>query len=52
MKILKSGQDQMDFASSTRTAENRTRRKEIVAKSSVVPNNLPKLRDRIDIEAH
>ena len=48
MKILKRGQDPMDFASSTRAAENRIRWKEIVAKSSVVPNNLPKLRDRIE----
>ena len=33
----------MDFASSTRAAENRTRWKGIVAKSSVMPHNLPRL---------
>ena len=33
----------MDFASSTRTAENRTSRKGIVAKSSKVPRRLSKI---------
>ena len=39
----------MDFGSSTRAAENRTRWKGIVANSSVVPlsNDLPRLWDRI-----
>ena len=34
---------EMIFASSTRAAENRTRWKGIVAKSSVMPYNLPRL---------
>ena len=38
----------MDFASSTRTAENRRRSKEIVANSSVVPHDPPRLWDRIE----
>ena len=38
----------MDFASSTRAAENRTRWKGIVANSSVVPDDLPRLWDRIE----
>ena len=38
----------MDFASSTRAAENRTRWKGIVGISSVVPDNLPRLWDRIE----
>ena len=33
----------MDFASSTSAAENRTRWKEIVVNSSVVPRSLPKV---------
>ena len=33
----------MDFASSTRAAKNRTGWKGIVAKSSVMPHNLPRL---------
>ena len=38
----------MDFASSTRAAENRSRWKGIVANSSVVPDDLPRLWDRIE----
>ena len=38
----------MDFASSTRAAENRTKWKGIVANSSVVPDDLPRLWDRIE----
>ena len=40
----------MDFASSTRTTENRTRRKGIVANSSVVPRRPSKVMgyNRID----
>ena len=38
----------MDFASSNRTAEVRTRWKGIVVKSSVVPNGLARLWDRLD----
>ena len=38
----------IDFASSTRAAEKRSRGKEIVAKSSVVPNDLPRLWDRVE----
>ena len=38
----------MDFASSTWAAENRSRWKGIVANSSVVPRNLPRLWDRIE----
>ena len=38
----------MDFASSNRTAENSTRWKEIVAKSSVVPWHLPVLWNRTE----
>ena len=45
--ISKSGQE-WDFASSTRAAENRSRRKGIVANSSVVPDDLPRLWDRIE----
>ena len=37
----------MDFASSTRAAENRTIWKRIVANSSVVPDDLPRLWDKI-----
>ena len=33
----------MNFASSTRAAENRTRWKGTVAKSSVMPHNFPRL---------
>ena len=40
----------MDFASSTRAAENRSRWKGMVANSSLVPNDLPRLWDRIEIE--
>ena len=36
------------FASSGRAAENTERCKEIVANSSVVPNDLPRLWDRIE----
>ena len=36
----------MDFASPTRAAENRIRWKGIVAKSSVMPHNLPRLKDK------
>ena len=36
------------FASSTRAAKNRTGWKGIVAKSSVVPDDLPRLGDRIE----
>ena len=39
--------DGMDFASSTRAAENRSRWKGIVANSSVVPRR-PRLWDRIE----
>ena len=38
----------MDFASSTGAAENRSRWKGIVANSSVVPDDLPRLWDRIE----
>ena len=38
----------MDFASSTRAAENRSRWKVIVANSSVVPRRPPKVLDRIE----
>ena len=38
----------MDFASSTRAAENKSRWKGIVANSSVVPDDLPRLWDRIE----
>ena len=38
----------MDFARSTKTAENRTKWKGIVANSSVVPDDLPRLWDRIE----
>ena len=38
----------MDFARSTRTVENRTKWKGIVANSSVVPDDLPRLWDRIE----
>ena len=38
----------MDFASSTRAAENRSRWKGIVVNSSVVPDDLPRLWDRIE----
>ena len=38
----------MDFASSTRATENRSRWKGIVANSSVVPDDLPRLWDRIE----
>ena len=38
----------MDFASSTRAAENRARWKGIVASTSVVPYDLPRLWDRIE----
>ena len=38
----------MDFASSTRAAKNRSRLKGIVANSSVVPDDLPRLWDRIE----
>ena len=38
----------MDFASSARGAENRTRWKGIVGISSVVPDDLPQLWDRIE----
>ena len=38
----------MDYASSTRAAEDRTRWKEIVVKSSLVPNDLTRLWDRLD----
>ena len=38
----------MDFASSTRAVENRTRWKGIVANSSVVSDDLPTLWDRIE----
>ena len=38
----------MDFSSSTRAAENRIRWKGIVANSSVVPGDLPRLWDRIE----
>ena len=38
----------MDFASLTRAAENRTNWKGIVANSSVVPDDLPRLWDRIE----
>ena len=34
---------EMNFASSARAVENRTRRKGIVAKSSVMLHNLPRL---------
>ena len=40
----------MDFASSTRAAENRSRWKVVVANSFVVPDDLPRLWDRIEIE--
>ena len=40
----------MDFASSTRAAENRTRWKEIVANSFVVPRRTSNVWDRIEIE--
>ena len=40
----------LDFASSTRAAENRTEWKKIVAKSSVVPDDLPKLWDRMELK--
>ena len=36
----------MDFTSSTRAAENRTRWRGIVANSSVGPHDLPRLWDR------
>ena len=39
---------EMDFASSARAAENRTRWKGIVANSSVVPEDLPRLWDRTE----
>ena len=39
---------EMDFASSTWAAENRSRWKGIVAKSSVVPRRLPRLWARIE----
>ena len=38
----------MDFVSSTRAAEDRTRWEKIVVKSSVAPNDLTRLRDRLD----
>ena len=38
----------MDFASSTRAAENRSKWKGIAAKSSVVPNELAWLWDKIE----
>ena len=38
----------MDFASSTRAAKDRTRRKGVVVKSSVLPNDLTRLWDRLD----
>ena len=38
----------MDFASSAKAAENRTRWKEIVAKSSVMPQQSSKLWDRTE----
>ena len=38
----------MDFASSTRAAEGRTRWKGVVVKSSVVPQRLAMLLDRLD----
>ena len=38
----------IDFVSSTRAAENRTMWKGIVANSSVVPDDLPRLWDRIE----
>ena len=38
----------MDFASSTRAAKDRTRWKGMVVKSSVVPNDLARLWDRLD----
>ena len=38
----------MDFASPTRAAGNRTRRKRNVVNSSVVPDDLPRLWDRIE----
>ena len=38
----------IDFVSSTRTAENRTRRKGTVANSSLVPRRPSKLWDRIE----
>ena len=38
----------MDFANSTRAAENRTRWKGIVANLSVMPDDLSRLRDRIE----
>ena len=38
----------MDFASSTKAAENRSRWKGIVVNSSVVPDDLPRLWDRIE----
>ena len=40
----------MDFVSTTRTAENRTRWKRIVAKSSVVPRRLCKVMEYIRLE--
>ena len=40
----------MNFFSSARTAENRTRWKGIVAKSSAVSNDPARLRDRMAIE--
>ena len=38
----------MNFASSTWAAENRTRWKVVVANSSVVPDDLPGLWDKIE----
>ena len=38
----------MNFASSTRAAENRTRWKRVVVKSSVVPEHPKRLWDRLD----
>ena len=38
----------MDFASSTGAAEDRTRWKGIVVKSSVVSNDLARIWDRLD----
>ena len=38
----------VDFASSTRAAKNRSRLKRIVANSSLVPDDLPRLWDRIE----
>ena len=42
----------MDFASSTRAAENRSRWKGIVANSSVVPRRPPKVMEGNRIEYH